>query len=231
MGDQGRWFKLWVTADDDPDLGDLGPLGFGRWCLFGIYLKKHGQSGRIMLRPPCTALQKKFEVASFDDVVAIVRSFPNCTVTPVTNSPVTYDVAWVNWQKYQGDYSGERVRGWRQRQADVKLQGNANVTPKEEKRREEKRQPPLSPTSGGFETFWSAYPRKVGKAVARQVWERLAKGPEFVGRVLDAIARQRQSDQWTREGSRFIPHPATWLRQCRWEDEIEPETPDGYFTR
>jgi hypothetical protein len=27
------------------------------------------------------------------------------------------------------------------------------------------------------------------------------------------------SAEWTKDGGQFIPHPATWLNQKRWEDE------------
>src|SRR3990167_7522795 len=70
----------------------------------------------------------------------------------------------------------------------------------------------------GFETFWAAFPRKVGKLAAQQAWNRLR--PD-VGQVLETLAWQRETDQWKRG---FIPHPVTWIRQGRWLDE--PDTPE-----
>ncbi len=35
-----------------------------------------------------------------------------------------------------------------------------------------------------------------------------------------AIEVQKQSEQWTKDNGRFIPNPATWLNQGRWEDEL-----------
>lgn len=40
---------------------------------------------------------------------------------------------------------------------------------------------------------------------------------------MQAIAKAKASEQWNREGGRFIPNPTTWLNQGRWDDEI-PET-------
>ena len=37
--------------------------------------------------------------------------------------------------------------------------------------------------------------------------------------MLAALERQRASDQWRKEGGRFIPLPATWINGRRWEDE------------
>lgn len=73
-----------------------------------------------------------------------------------------------------------------------------------------------------FEQFWKAYPRKIGKASARRVWMKVGQGNGFLARTLVALAAQVQSEQWRREGGRFIPHPATWLNQGRWDDEVAP---------
>ena len=38
--------------------------------------------------------------------------------------------------------------------------------------------------------------------------------------MIAAIEAQKASEQWTREGGRYIPNPATWLNGGRWEDEM-----------
>lgn len=75
--------------------------------------------------------------------------------------------------------------------------------------------------SDGFEDFWQAYPRKVGKQAALRVWQhlKLAQDRPLRLRILSAIGQQRQSEQWMKDGGQFIPHPQTWLRQGRWDDE------------
>ena len=45
---------------------------------------------------------------------------------------------------------------------------------------------------------------------------------ELLDVILTAIERQKASDQWTKDNGQFIPHPATWLNQKRWEDETIP---------
>lgn len=74
-----------------------------------------------------------------------------------------------------------------------------------------------------FDEFWIAYPRKVAKAVARKAFMRLTEQQQ-----LDACkAIDEHCLYWkTKETElEFIPHPATWLNQERWEDElvIEPK--------
>lgn len=87
----------------------------------------------------------------------------------------------------------------------------------EEKRRDKNR---VLTASGddGFNSFWSAYPRKIGKSEAGKAWQKLK--PDLAV-VLTALETQTSSDQWQRDGGKFIPHPTTWLNQKRWEDEVE----------
>jgi hypothetical protein len=79
-----------------------------------------------------------------------------------------------------------------------------------------------------FEQFWKAYPRKVGKADARKAWEVLRKSKKLPGilKLLRSIEAQKGTDQWLKDGGQFIPHPATWLRGGRWDDEFDSLT-DG----
>ena len=70
-----------------------------------------------------------------------------------------------------------------------------------------------------FETFWTAYPRRVGKLAAERIFVRQRVTDELLERMLAALAWQLESDQW-RQG--FIPHPRTWLHQGRWLDEPDP---------
>ncbi len=72
-----------------------------------------------------------------------------------------------------------------------------------------------------FQTFWSAYPKKTAKKAAMTAWKKAKKDLPPIDKVLEAIERQKQSDQWRRDKGQFIPHPATWLNQGRWEDEPE----------
>ena len=36
---------------------------------------------------------------------------------------------------------------------------------------------------------------------------------------MEALAKQKESDQWKSDSGKFIPNPATWINQRRWEDE------------
>lgn len=67
-----------------------------------------------------------------------------------------------------------------------------------------------------FDVFWSTYPRKVAKDAARKAFTKIAVPIEA---ILAAIESAKATEDWLKDGGRFIPHPATWLNGKRWEDE------------
>lgn len=99
------------------------------------------------------------------------------------------------------------------------------------RRRESKKTKPPKPSQSPpktavylqrFEQFWEAYPkaRRKGKGAARKIWLRLKPSRELTDQILNALGQQKKQSQWQKDNGQFIPHPATWLNQARWEDEI-----------
>lgn len=76
----------------------------------------------------------------------------------------------------------------------------------------------------GFIKFWEAYPKKVGKGVARQAWKK-AKCETFTDKILATLNNAKASFDWKKEGGAYIPHPATWLNREGWEDDFSPASP------
>lgn len=202
MSDQGRWFKLWVSALSDPDLSNLGIDDFGRWCKLGAYMKAHGTDGTLKILPPARTLCAYMQVVTMEELLACISRFPNCQIRHddgvtinVTNA---FSVTWRNWRKYQVDSSAERMRRKRYRDA-------VDVTPK--KRREEKRR---SNTAEG-EIFWSGEIMKITlethTKLCRVYDERLA------------IAEYPKADLWLqnnpkRKRSNFASFMAGWLEKA-----------------
>ena len=71
-----------------------------------------------------------------------------------------------------------------------------------------------------FDRFWSVYPRHEGKQSARKKFQALNPSEELLQTMIEAVEKQKQSDQWTKDGGQYIPHPATWIYGKRWEDEL-----------
>jgi hypothetical protein len=70
-----------------------------------------------------------------------------------------------------------------------------------------------------FCAFWSTYPRKVNKPAAFTAWCKAKLPP--IADILSAVEAHAASEQWQKEGGKFIPHPATWLHGERWNDQRE----------
>lgn len=91
--------------------------------------------------------------------------------------------------------------------------------------------PPTPPKGEAFDRFWAAYPKKTGKQAAYKAFVKI-KGVS-VETMIKAVEYQRSTEQWQKENGRFIPNPATWLNQGRWEDEVvqvpdRQDDPYGY---
>lgn len=90
-----------------------------------------------------------------------------------------------------------------------------NVDERKEKKEEKERE-----LAERFERFWAIYPRHTNKEAARKAFAKLNPDDELMATILDAVKKQKESAQWTKDGGQFIPHPATWLNGARWKDEM-----------
>ena len=69
-----------------------------------------------------------------------------------------------------------------------------------------------------FDEFWMLYPRKVAKAAARKVWQKLSEEDQLsAAKAIDEHCQYWKAKETALE---FIPHASTWLNQERWEDEL-----------
>lgn len=69
-----------------------------------------------------------------------------------------------------------------------------------------------------FSDFYKLYPHKKGKENARVMWSRLTEKE----RELAHAWLIRYIAYWKQKAieKQFLPHPATWLHQKRWEDDL-----------
>ena len=138
------------------------------------------------------------------------------------------DWGWriVNWEKYeaikckddQRAKTAERVRRHREKKERSKERiANTDTDPDPE----ETLQNVTKRYSDQFEAFWALYPKKIGKQDAARKLAIALKSTD-IKTITDAVRCQMQSEQWTKEGGKYIPNPATWLHQGRWDDQVEP---------
>ena len=80
-----------------------------------------------------------------------------------------------------------------------------------------------SEAQGEFETFWQDYPKKRSKGAALKAWEKLRKAGKLppVSNLIAKIMALARSPDWTKDGGKYIPYPASWLNAEGWNDEIQ----------
>lgn len=76
------------------------------------------------------------------------------------------------------------------------------------------------------EEFWPRYPRKEAKPKALEAFAKaIPKAADGCREILMGLERAKRSEQWQRDGGKFIPHAATWLNQERWKDNPQAAAP------
>ncbi len=73
-------------------------------------------------------------------------------------------------------------------------------------------------TPDGFAAFWAAYPRKVARERAIKAWRKLSPNESTQTALMAGLERAKRSQQWRKDRGEFVPYPATWLNERRWED-------------
>ena len=88
---------------------------------------------------------------------------------------------------------------------------DTNITPPAEPDGDNEKKEPLQDRR--FDEFRKLYPKK--------------PNAEWFDRIMAAVQKAKNSAQWTRNNGQYIPNPATWLNQGRWDDELEPAAASG----
>lgn len=71
----------------------------------------------------------------------------------------------------------------------------------------------------GFDEFYQNYPSKIAKQKAIKAWKALKPSQDLQDTILKDVAIRKQNDRRWLQG--FIPNPATYLNEKRWEDDVQ----------
>lgn len=85
---------------------------------------------------------------------------------------------------------------------------------------------PESDEPTDFDQFWQSYPRKVNRKAAEKAWT-TAREQAPAAEIMSGLSGARL--EWAGIETRWIPHPANWLRDGRWRDHApaaERPTPE-----
>ena len=196
-----QWFRLYSEFAHDPKVQMLSEVNQRRLImLFCIRC-----NGTVTLQDEQVAFQLRI---SMDEWLTSKATF-------IDKNFINNDNEVLNWDKRQfvSDSSAERVAKHRER---MKQSSNVTVTPPEQNRTDTEHNITEQIYMSDFDVFWSEYPKKVGKEAARKAW--LKSNPD-INIVLNTLSWQKESNQWFVNNGKFVPNPATWINQHRWEDE------------
>lgn len=146
-------------------------------------------------------------------------------------SEIDRDIAAYNTKVLNGNRGG-RPSNVKQNETENnrskpnETENNLNAKNKEERRRIRVSNETQNARAKDFDTFWSAYPRHTNKQAAQKAFYRLAPDADLLRIILQSLSAWSKSEQWTKDGGQFIPHPATWLNGRRWEDDL-PQAYNG----
>lgn len=74
-----------------------------------------------------------------------------------------------------------------------------------------------------FNIFWNEYPKRVGKEKAKKAFFKTCLDDVVFSEMLEALNKFKMTSDWKKEKGQYIPYPASWLNQKRWEDEFNFE--------
>jgi hypothetical protein len=66
-----------------------------------------------------------------------------------------------------------------------------------------------------WEKVWRAFPKRIDESRARREFFESDANPD---EIIASLALWSVSDEWTRDGGRWIPHPAKWLERGGWAE-------------
>lgn len=94
---------------------------------------------------------------------------------------------------------------------------------------------PAKPEAGsgdaeGFDAAYRRYPKKKAEQRARRAWNRLTPNPALQLRILAAIDAQARTEEWQREGGRYVPMFSAWLHGERWRDVADSVPPNWWHS-
>lgn len=172
----------------------------------------------------------------------VLQKFFTFSMLEFCNGSVTEGFRPLNWEKRQYSEGYSRVK--RFRKINKHLDETVKITTEENrieenridknrtmidvvKKKESKKTKTQRLNDGytkTFEEFWNAYPSKIGKGKAYEVFQLLSE--DLQKECVSAIINQNQHNHFwldfinEGQGGDQPPHPTTWLNQKRWEDVV-----------
>ena len=134
-----------------------------------------------------------------------------------------------NWSRYQ-DNNSEANTGPNKDLTKTQQRPNKDPTPiNNDKNIKKEKNDKNKELLLWFEMLWKAYPKKLGKEYAKQMFNRLKPNEELFKIILGSVCCAKFTELW--ETNQFVPNLSTFLNQKRWFDEYDKKIDDYYLGR
>lgn len=204
-------FRVWVsliTYVDDYGRGDARPL---------------------VIKGNCFPLRERMTSKDIEAALNALAGIGCVGLYEVGGRPYLY---FPNWESHQNirnkasRYPAPEEGNCKQMNSidGICNQMNANV-PVIQSNPNPKKNP--NPICSRFAEFWESYPRKVAKVDAEKAWNKLNASDDLIDQIIQDVNVRKHGEDWMKDNGKFIPYPATYLNQQRWEDEA-PVSNHGY---
>ena len=244
--EKARALLPWVKIDDNAPHHSkqlrAGPAACWLWVCGLAYCQKHNTDGFIPAQAvPFLGVANPLKLAGVLGIVGLwhaeahgwrVHDYLTWNDSAEQRRGKT-EQKTARQQKWRRDASGRRVDASRSHGVDastarlgpVSVDTTPPPTPQPTPTPPPKKKNLDHALRASFDALWEVYPRKVGKEAAFTEFAKIAPDGPLVAVMVGAVERQRQSPQWLRDGGQFIPHPRTWLKQGRWQDDVDLAEP------
>lgn len=215
MADRGKWLKLWLDSLTDLDIAKMSNDDWGFLTRLWMLIKKEGEAGSITLERPAVIPCALVHVPDFDALIKKIETSIPCRNVTISNryKDGIVTVTFANWLKYQGDWSGDRVKKFRKKSkkcngkpsSSYSSSSSNNINPN----KEEKKSAPNGLSR--FDEFWPSYPKKVGKQNAEKEWKHLTE--EEKEKAIRTVKVYPFKPG-------FILDPERWIKYKRFDDDL-----------
>lgn len=110
-------------------------------------------------------------------------------------------------------------------QQDIKnFDENKNINKENIEKENEETVPLISPEEKLnflFSCFWEVYPKKVKKKDAFKAFKAIDDIEKILPDIINDVEIKKQTYDWRKQNGQYIPYPASYLREERWNDVNE----------
>lgn len=205
-----KWFKHLSDARTNLKLIQVvmkhGIEGYGLWWMCVELVAQQGEKNRIKKEKCWKMTLARDSMMSEERLMTLLQAFGEYRLLDKIGLEMG-DLYIPSLKEYGDEYS-EKVRRESRHQRDKVVLDKIRI----DKNR-------LDKNILYFDRFWTAYPRKIAKKDSLKSWCRIQNlDDSLMEKIMSGLERQKLSNQW--RDAQYIPHPATWINQERWTDEI-----------